>query len=186
MSEQIDGVDIENTTEDANLDLATETAEETVDSEESIEDLRAHLDEERQERAKSDKAFNDQKIRAEKAERQLKSQPKIQSEAKDLTSKDTIAIIQAGIHQDDIDDVVDYAKFKNMSVSDALKSSVIKATLSQKAEFRTTAEATNTGKTRSGSAKLSGEALLQKARTGEMPKESDLYALVEARYESKK
>lgn len=185
MTEQIDGVDIENTTEDVELEPTTTTEDETVESDDSIETLREQL-------VKKEKAFNDQKIRAEKAERLLKSQPKVelsqQPEAKDLTSKDTIALINARVHEDDIDDIVEYAKFKKVSVSEALKSGVIKSTLAEKQEQRNTANATNTGKTRSGNAKLSGESLLDKAMsTGDVPEsDADMKALAEARLNSRR
>ena len=105
-----------------------------------------------------------------------------------LTSKDTIALINAKVHEDDIDDIVEYAKFKKVSVSEALKSGVIKSTLAEKQEQRNTANATNTGKTRSGNAKLSGEALLEKAQsTGDVPEsDADMKALAEARLNSQR
>lgn len=105
-------------------------------------------------------------------------------ERQDLTTKDIIVLSKANIHEEDIDEVLEYAKFKKISVADALKSSVIKASIAEKAEFRRTSEATNSGKTRSGAQKVSGEALIAKAqKTGELPDSDEgIEALVAARH----
>jgi len=159
-----------------------ESGEEVVEeSEESVAEVKARL-------AKAEELANNYKVRAEKAERKVAKDAPIIREAKsDIPSKDLIAIMNAKVHEEDIDEVLDYAKFKKISVSEALKSNAIKSHLRDQEEKRTTAEATNTGKTRGGNSKLSGEALLNIAREkGEVPeKADDLDALLEARYKSK-
>ena len=170
---------------DENLNTSEESAdlntvEESVDSEEStesVEDLKARLE-------KSEEEKNNQRIRAEKAERQAKTVEVKTETPVGLSSKDTIALINAKVHEDDVDDVLDYAKYKKISVAEALKSSVIKASLTEKEELRTTANATNTGKTRSGISKVSGDSLLSKAqKTGEVPDTDEgMDALLKARY----
>lgn len=183
MEEEQDVVDIENTTEEADLNTAEELSESSEQSEESI-DWKAE--------AEKQKAIAEsQKIRAEKAERATK--PLVKTEAKaevntGLSSKDTIALINAKVHEDDVEDVIEYAKFKKISVSEALKSSIIRSSLAEKQEFRNTANASNTGKTRAGSAKVSGDNLLDKAKkTGEVPDSDEaLDALLTTRYSKKK
>lgn len=98
--------------------------------------------------------------------------------------KDYVALKNANIHEDDVDDVIEFAKFKKISLADALKSSVVRATIKEKEELRTTANATNTAKTRGGSSKISGDALLDKAsKTGEVPDSDEgMNSLLEARY----
>lgn len=163
-----------NTSEEL-VDLdTTEEQSDSNQSEESVESLKAKLE-------KSEAEKNNQRIRAEKAERQAKVE--VKPEPAGLTSKDTIAIINAKVHEDDVDDVLDYAKYKKISVAEALKSSVIKASLAEKDELRNTAQATSTGKVRSGSSKVSGDILLAKARkTGELPDSDEgMDALVESR-----
>lgn len=115
--------------------------------------------------------------------KQEKSEVKVEQPTT-LAPKDVIALTKANIHEEDIDEVLEYAKYKKISVADALKSGVIKATLAEKQEHRATAQATNTGKTRSGSQKVSGDVLLKKAKeTGEVPEsDAELDALIEARY----
>ncbi len=92
-----------------------------------------------------------------------------------LTIKDSLALQKANIAEEDLDEVLDYAKFKKVSVAEALKSSILQTTLKQRAEERTTAEATRTGKARAGNTSLSDEQLLANAAKGELPEdEADL------------
>jgi hypothetical protein len=90
-----------------------------------------------------------------------------------LTSKDTIAIINAKVPEEDIDDVIEWATFKKISVPEALKSSVLKATLAEKAEFRKTAEASNTSTARRSTNKVTPEKLQQELSQGKVPTNSD-------------
>ena len=129
------------------------------------------------------------KRQTEQLEKKYGFQPKPKAQQAEtvqtgLSSKDTIALINAKVHEDDVADVLDYAKYKKISVAEALKSGVIKASLTEKDELRTTAQATNTGKTRSGSSKVSGDTLLSKAqKTGEIPDSDEgMDALLKARY----
>lgn len=115
--------------------------------------------------------------------------PKAQSTSKetpsaDINSKDLIALMNAKVAEDDVDEVVEYAKFKSISVAEALKTGVVKTLLHEKRELRRTAEATNTGPTKSGSSRVSDEALLDKARkAGEIPEnDTDLDRMLEQRY----
>lgn len=87
----------------------------------------------------------------------------------ELTSKDAIAIMNAKVHEDDVDEVVEYAKFKKISVAEALKSDVVKTILDRKSEFRKTSEATNTGTSRVGIKKVSGDELVKDLSQGKIP-----------------
>jgi len=101
---------------------------------------------------------------------------------------DTLAFIDAKVtNKEDVEMVKDYAKFKNISVIEALNSAVVKSTLEDNFEKRQTASATNTGKTRTGKDSVSGESLLAKAsKTGEIPdRDEDLDKMLEARYTPK-
>ena len=95
--------------------------------------------------------------------------PVVADKKVDVSLKDNMALIKADVHEDDIDEVLDYAKFKGISVSEALKSPAIKATLEGKAELRNVAAGTNTGPSRHSSAKISDEALLANAEAGKLP-----------------
>ena len=137
---------------------------------------------------------DDYKVRAEIAERKLKQQLKVQPKTEetkevpqDFSPKDFLALNQAGITADDLDEVIDYAKYKGISISEAVKNPVVKTILKERAEERKTAEATNVGTARKGTQKVTGESLLEKAsRTGEMPETDEGMAeLAKARLESK-
>ncbi len=175
MEEEIVVADDSKTAEETvDLDTTEETAEETT--EESVEDVKARL-------TKAEELAQNYKVRAEKAEKKAKETKVEKVEpVQGLSSKDTIALINAKVNEDDIEEVIEYAKFKKISVSEALKSSVIKASLTEREEQRNTANATSTGKSR-GAAKVSGEALLAKAqKTGEIPDSDEgISALIAAR-----
>lgn len=95
-----------------------------------------------------------------------------------LSQADVITLARTNIPEEDIKEVLDYAKFKNISVAEALKSSVVKATLAEKEESRKVAEATNTGAGRRGSGRISDESLLENSRKGILPdSDSDLERL---------
>lgn len=186
MTEEHDVADISNTAEETvapepTEELPQEEADEPA--EESVEEVRARL-------AKAEELANNYKIRAEKAERKAKepvaAEPKTEPKG-GLSYKDTVALTNAKVHEDDVDEVLEYAKFKSISVPEALKSSVIKTLLTERDEQRTTAEATNTSRSRGTSSRVSEEALLSKARkTGELPdSEEDLGRMLDARYKNK-
>ena len=135
---------------------------------------------------KAEELANNYKIRAEKAEGKLKEEKKeVIAPKKDdsLSQSDLIAIIKADVAEEDIEEVTVYAKIKNISVADALKTNIIKTVLADKKEERTTAAATNTGNARKGSSRPNPSQLLEQAqKTGELPEsEEDLTALVRER-----
>lgn len=151
------------------------TPEETSDSnhEETDENSEDEFDW-KAEALKQKQIAENQRIRAEKAEKKperevSKVAPKKQS---DLSAVDIIAISKANIEAEDVEEVVDYAKYKGISIVEALKSNVIKATLTQKEELRKTAQATSTGTSRRGSASITDGQLIANAEKGIMP-ESD-------------
>ena len=177
--------------EETNMPSVAQTEEETTDLDttedvvESTESTEPETDWEAEAKKAKELADN-YKVRAEKAERAAKTKtevkPEVKIEAPSL--KDYVALKNADIHEDDVEDVIEYAKFKKISISNALKSTVVKATLKEKEEMRTTAQATNTGKTRGGNSKVSGEALLEKAsKTGEIPEDDkSLDEMLNSRY----
>ena len=87
----------------------------------------------------------------------------------ELSQKELYTLIKNNVHEDDIDEVVEYAQLKKIDVKEALKSSVIKAILKDKEEVRKTAEVSNTGNTRTGSSSKDADTLVAKARKGELP-----------------
>lgn len=187
--------------EDTEEEQEEESEEETEDESqgESEEETEEEAPEEKKEEKKVEKPTETPEQKHARLKRQLdrhekkhgfvpKKEPEQKADAsKDLSPTDTIALINAKVHEDDIDDVLEYARFKKVSIRDALKSDVLKATLSLKEEKRTTAEATNAGKGRSTPSKPSGTSLLDKAqKTGEIPADpKELEAMLEEQYKGK-
>lgn len=166
----------------------TETTEVDTDQEENNEDTEIDY---KAEFEKQKKIAENQRIRAEKAEKNAKNaKPAIKQTQKvsDISGKDVIALTSAGVTEsEDIDEVVEYANFRKISVSDALKHSVVKTLLAEKKEQRATAAATATGSQRRGSGKVSDQTLLEKASKGELPDNADdMKRLVEAEIAAKK
>jgi hypothetical protein len=145
------------TQEDVSLN-DTEVEQEEVD----VAALQAEL-------AKQKELANNYKIRAEKAEKkpaQVISQPTAQPTH---SLEDQIAIIKANVALEDLSEVQEFAKFKKITISEALQSPTLKAILADNAEKRQTALAANVATVKRGSQKSSDEALWQKAQKGELP-----------------
>lgn len=154
--------------------LSDEEKEQTIKTKKSelLNKELADLKEKAGKTTKAEELANNQKIRAEKAEGELKKFKPAETKTEDkneLSSKDTIALINAKVHEEDVDDVVEYAKFKKIPVAEALKSGILKATLTEKAEFRKTADATNTRGAGKPAPKVTDADILKKAEKGDIP-----------------
>lgn len=105
-----------------------------------------------------------------------------------LSPKDTLALIEAKISADDLDEVVQYAGFRKMSVAQALKDRTLQAVLREKQEERRTAEATSTKTVVRTPSKTSASDALEKVRkTGELPdSDTELQKMIQADLDSKK
>jgi len=101
----------------------------------------------------------------------------------DITKTELYSLVKANVPDEDVNEVVIYARSHGISATEALKLPEVKAILKVKQEYRTTAEATNTGGSRRGSAKISDEQLLANAlKSGEMPdNDEDMIRLINAR-----
>jgi len=86
-----------------------------------------------------------------------------------LTPKDLYALMQAGVSEDDIDEVTEFAGFKKISVAEALKHDVVKTILSNKKEFRKTAEVANATPSRKGVSKVADDVLTSNLSKGIIP-----------------
>jgi uncharacterized phage infection (PIP) family protein YhgE len=164
--------DTETTENTEVVDLEVE-AEETDEPSEDVEALKKKL-------ATTEAQKEHWRTKAQKTQ----EKPVVETQAPAMSLKDSVALINAKVHEDDIDEVLDYAKYKKISIAEALKSNVVKKSLAERNEQRATAEATNTSKSRGTSSRTSEEALLSKAKkTGEIPEsEDDLARMLAARY----
>ena len=155
-----------------------ETVEETTETpeEETTEDV-VEVEEEQEEEIEE----IDWEARAKKAEAAIikaKSKPKTEAKAPKIDGKlstfDLLALQKANIEtEEDLDEVVRWADYNKISVSEALKSNILKATLTEKAEERKSAMAVNTGPGRRSSGTVSDERLMADAKKGIMPDNPD-------------
>jgi len=98
------------------------------------------------------------------------NKPKEESKTEtSLSQKDLITLMKSNIAEDDVEEVLNYAKFRNMSLKDTLESDVIKNLLKVKEEFRASADATHTGTTAKSKGQVSDDDLLLNAKKGLMP-----------------
>jgi len=183
--------DIEDT-ELAPLDQPENAADTAAENEETAiaDDVTAVAEDLEDLKSKNAKLFARTKT-AETEAKELKQKLKTFEQTKDTKAtvdlsslKDQYALLQAQVPADDIEEVLSYAKYKAISVAEALKTTAVKAILSEKAELRKSSEAANTSGSKRTTLKISDEAIVQKSLVGDLP--DDPEALVEARFNLKK
>lgn len=180
-------------TKTVSFDALTEEEKEAIElgdktEEDLIKEWEQQEEEERKklldEAQKAKELADNYKIRAEKAE--SKSKEVNETPKNDITYLDTIALVKANVHEDDMSDVIEYAKVKKISIAEALKSNVIKNILAERREEEKTAEVTSEGSKRASSSARSSDDLLNDAKSGNLPdNDSDMDRLVNARIKSK-
>lgn len=129
-----------------------------------------------------------QKLRAEKAEQALKA---LKKPAEKETPKNDFSLADiralANVHDDNYQDVIDFAKFKGISISEAKKHPTMQIILKTAEEERKSAEAANTGSVKRGVQKDSNDAILEQFNKGIIPEDDDgLRKLAEARMAQRK
>lgn len=162
--------------EEEEAEVNFEAPEEEQQEEESVEEYKERL-------AKAEELANNYKTRAEKAE--AKAKKPAEAKKDDIDSRDMMALIRANVPDEDVDQVVEFAKFKKIPVAEALKSNVVKTMLEDSAEMRKTAQASNTGVARRAGVKLTDEMILQNAKqSGVLPEgDDDMNRLIDAQIE---
>lgn len=111
---------------------------------------------------KNEELAGNYKTRAEKAEddvKKYKPADQKKDEEKGLSPKDTYALINAKVPEEDLETVMEYAKFKGISVADALKAPILTTVLADNEAKRVTAAATQTRSTRS-TTKIDGNTIV--------------------------
>jgi len=163
--------------------------EETLDSNqetnEEVDDTEAKL-------SKAEEIAKNQRIRAEKAEAELKAlkkpQPKVETETpknEGMSLKDIRAL--QDVADEDVDEVLDFAKYKGISVAEAKANPVIQTLLKTRQEERATANASSTGNSKKGTKRNSGEEILNNFKQGKVPEsDEDIAKLVEAELNAKR
>ena len=115
-----------------------------------------------------------------------KPQPKVETktETKEVAKESySLSDIRAlnDVPDEDVADVVEYAKFKGITIAEAKKTSVIKTLLAENAENRKVAEATNVKTTKRTMQKPNGSDVIADAEKGNFP--TDPAELARARTE---
>ncbi len=135
---------------------------------------------------KNEELANNYKTRAEKAEQEAKEAKKNKAGEKkndnddNYSIKDVVALSKVDL--DDVDEVKRIAKILGKPIYEAINDPVTKSILSQRDEFRKSAEATNVSNARRSPARLSDEALIESANSGKMPEsDEDIARLMKAK-----
>jgi hypothetical protein len=90
-----------------------------------------------------------------------------------LSPSDLVAVMNAQIHEDDMERVERFALSEGVSIREAVKSPELKAMLQVRAEQRNVAIATNVENVRRGVSKVSDDALVSNASMGKIPDSDD-------------
>jgi hypothetical protein len=130
--------------------------------------------------SKAEKNYESQKIRAEKAEALAKgAKPEKETPKNDNLSLKDIRALQ-DVDDEDVDEVLNFAKFKGISVAEAKASPVIQTLLKTNVETRKTAQATQVKNSGRSSSKTNDEKVLEDFSNGIAPEDPE--ALAKARY----
>jgi hypothetical protein len=165
------------------------TQDDTETTENEVEDIDIELDDDTEEEVDVEalkkelltlKAQKDHWKKKATATKQPEKVEKTENSST-LTIKDQIALAK-NVDVEDIDEVVEFASYKKISISDAIKNPTLKAILSDREEQRKSAQATSTGTSRKSSQTLSDETILENAYKGKMPEMDDIDKLVKAKF----
>ena len=114
---------------------------------------------------------------------QLEKRKPLETSTKaEMSPSDLVAVMNAGVHADDMERVERFAISEGVSIREAVKSPELQAVLDVRNEQRTTAVATNVENVRRGASQASPEALMNRAAKGDIPSNDDeIEALVAAK-----
>jgi len=173
---------------EANDQVETDVVETPEVETEEVETEEVETEEvEEKEEVKEEETPEAKKARlARMAKQHEKKHPELYAEKKEVASPtqtgldtdDIYALMEKKVPKEDIPEIRKYAKMEGISVTEALDSTIVKAILADKAEKRTTAEASNTGGSKRSSGKVTDESLLSNANKGILPEsEKDMNRL---------
>jgi len=173
MTEELDQLEVENLDED--LDSTQEESDEV-----------------NEELTKAQEIANNQKIRAEKAEAELKAlkkpQPKTETETPkndNLSLKDVVAL--RDVHEEDLDYLMEESTLRGKTIADLKKDPYMAIILKTRAEERATADATSTAPTKRGTKRDSDETILRNFEQGKVSdNDEDIMKLVQAEQNQKR
>lgn len=144
---------------------------------------------------KAQEIAKNQRIRAERAEKELKAlkaqgggkkeEKEAPKDDNSLSPKDYLALTENRIGSDDFDEVVRLSKIMDKSIAETLKDKTAQLIIKNRIEERATAEATATKSTRQKSGQSTDERLLSDLNKGILPEtEEGAAALAKAQFET--
>jgi hypothetical protein len=159
------GEEVEEVLEDTEVE---EEAEETQDDSQNAEYWKQKAEE-----------YQGRLKRAETKLEKSKDKPaeKTEEASNMLSSLDLLALAKADIEDEDLPDIEEYAKFKKISVREALKTDFVKNLISDKKEFKKSKEITTTGAQRATTATVTDSQILAKAKSGKELSDEELKRL---------
>lgn len=178
--ENIVNADTSNGEEELDLDLSIDT-EKDAKSNDDVETLKEQ-NKKLFARAKKAEGFEFKDGKWVKPVVDKKPETKVEP-SQELSAKDALLLAKANVDLEDVDEVIDFAKYRKITIAEALQNNTLKAILTDSQEKRKTALATQTSGTRKTTAPTI-EALTEKAQKGELS-ESEIDKLVELRMEAK-
>jgi hypothetical protein len=161
----------------------TEVVEETPETSSNNEEI--------EELKKQAELAKNYKIRAERAEKKLKETSKSSMEVKSEVnlsgySLQDLRALQ-GVHDDDVEKIVKWAKNEGITIAEAKKDPIMKTYLKEREEERATSEATSVKNKQRGVHKTSGDEILHRVEKGEiLESDEEIELLARARFEAKK
>ena len=178
--ENIVNADTSNGEEELDLDLSNDT-EKDAKSNDDVETLKEQ-NKKLFARAKKAEGFEFKDGKWVKPVVDKKPETKVEP-SQELSAKDALLLAKANVDLEDVDEVIDFAKYRKITIAEALQNNTLRAILTDSQEKRKTALATQTSGTRKTTAPTI-EALTEKAQKGELS-ESEIDKLVELRMEAK-
>lgn len=142
-----------------------ETKEESKE-ESKVEKREETLEEKEARLARQLKVVRKKLGKEEEPKKEIKEEPKNDS---NLSQMDVLVLAKADIHEDDMEEVIEFSRFKKISIAEALKNGTLKSILAEKAEFRKSAEMANAGTGKKPVNKKTPEALVDELSKGNVP-----------------
>jgi len=176
----------ENLENDNSLNVENET--ETLETETQTETLSAEELKTLRERAKlADELEDKNKKLYARLKKDTTKETKEDKVDSSITAKDVLILSGAGItHEEDVEAVESWAKYKGISIKEALNDSMLKTVLATKQEERKTAQLTQTRGGARGTSTPSADAILADARKGKISEsETEIANLAQARMQKR-
>ena len=158
MENDLENVDSTNNTEttENNEELELDLSDDNSDVEALMKEIAT---------LKAQKEHFKKKAEAKTEEKSEVKAPNLVAPSQELSSKDALLLAKAEVDLDDVDEVVDFAKYRKIPIAEAIKNPTLKAILKDRVEERTTALATQMNSSRKSSP-TSVDALLDLAKIG--------------------